>query len=43
VATLREALGSAAPKQLEQLDEHLNNFDFDGAAALLPDLQTSLA
>ncbi|MDO9453001.1 MAG: response regulator [Stagnimonas sp.] len=42
VATLREALGSAAPNLLLQMDDHLMNFAFDEAQALLPALRTQL-
>ena len=43
VSILRDALGRSAPKLLEQLDEHLGNFAFDEAAALLLPLREALA
>jgi len=42
VATLRELLGEAAPKLLLQMDDHLMNFAFDDALALLPALRDAL-
>ena len=43
IAALRDALGSAAPTLLEQIDEHLNNFAFDDAAGLMPALLEALS
>lgn len=43
IDALRDALGSAAPTLLEQIDEHLNNFAFDDAAGLMPALLEALS